>query len=57
MTAAALPIRSLNHVGRLTKHLDESRAFYRDVLGFREIVRPNFDFPAPGCSTTACRFT
>ena len=45
MTAAALPIRSLNHVGRLTKHLDESRAFYRDVLGFREIVRPNFDFP------------
>lgn len=45
MTAAALPIRSLNHVGRLTKHLDESIAFYRDVLGFQQIVRPNFDFP------------
>ena len=44
MTAAALPIRSLNHVGRLTKHLEESIAFYRDVLGFQEIVRPNFDF-------------
>lgn len=42
---AALPIRALNHVGRLTKHLDASRAFYRDVLGFREIQRPNFDFP------------
>ena len=41
---AALPIRSLNHVGRLTKHLNESIAFYRDVLGFQEIVRPNFDF-------------
>ncbi len=44
MTAAALPIRSLNHVGRLTKHLDESRAFYRDVLGFAEAERPNFNF-------------
>ncbi|HEY1601984.1 MAG TPA: VOC family protein [Pirellulales bacterium] len=40
----ALPIRSLNHVGRLTKHLEESKAFYRDVLGFQEILRPNFDF-------------
>ena len=42
---ASRPIRALNHVGRLTKHLEESKAFYRDVLGFREIVRPNFDFP------------
>ncbi len=42
---APLPIRSLNHVGRLTKHLEESKAFYRNVLGFQEIVRPNFDFP------------
>ena len=51
-----LPIRSLNHVGRLTKHLEESKAFYRNVLGFQEIVRPNFDFPARGFSTTGCRF-
>jgi len=43
--STALPIRSLNHVGRLTKHLEESKAFYRDVLGFQEIRRPNFDFP------------
>ena len=28
----------------MTKHLNESIAFYRDVLGFQEIVRPNFDF-------------
>lgn len=40
-----LPIRSVNHIARLTRHLDESRAFYRDVLGFREIPRPNFNFP------------
>ncbi len=42
--SSPLPIRSLNHVGRLTKHLEASKAFYRDVLGFQEIVRPNFDF-------------
>ena len=40
-----LPIQAVHHVGRLTKRLDESKAFYRDVLGFREIERPNFDFP------------
>lgn len=39
-----LPLRSINHIGRLTKHLDASKAFYRDVLGFEEIVRPNFNF-------------
>jgi glyoxylase I family protein len=41
----AIPLKALHHVGRLTKRLEESRAFYRDVLGFREIQRPNFDFP------------
>jgi len=45
MSAAALPIRGLNHIGRLTKHLEASIAFYRDVLGFAEIARPPFDFP------------
>ncbi len=40
-----LPIRSLHHVARVTRHLDESRAFYRDVLGFREIPRPQLGFP------------
>ena len=40
-----IPIRAVHHVGRLTKRLEASRAFYRDVLGFREIERPNFDFP------------
>ena len=40
----ALPIESLNHVALMTRRLDESRTFYRTVLGFREVQRPNFDF-------------
>lgn len=40
-----LPIRAFHHVARLTKRLEASRAFYRDVLGFREIERANFNFP------------
>ncbi|HEV3344911.1 MAG TPA: VOC family protein [Pirellulales bacterium] len=40
-----LPIRSLHHVARVTKHLEASRAFYRDVLGFRELPRPTLGFP------------
>lgn len=40
-----LPIRSLHHVARVTRHLDAGRAFYRDVLGFREMHRPKLDFP------------
>jgi glyoxylase I family protein len=40
-----LPIHSLHHVARVTKQLDASRAFYRDVLGFREMFRPKLDFP------------
>lgn len=40
-----LPITAVNHVGRITKRVEESRKFYRDVLGFREVSRPNFDFP------------
>lgn len=42
---AALPISAVNHIARLTRHLEESRAFYRDLLGFQEIPRPNFSFP------------
>ncbi len=40
-----LPIQAVNHVGRMTKRVDASRDFYRDVLGFREVARPNFNFP------------
>src|SRR5215471_15706610 len=40
----SLPIRSLNHVAILARRVDESIKFYRDVLGFREVERPNFKF-------------
>ena len=40
-----LPIKAINHLGRTTKRLEASRKFYRDVLGFREVSRPKFDFP------------
>ena len=39
-----LPIRSVHHIARSTQRLDAMRAFYCDVLGFREIRRPNFNF-------------
>ncbi len=39
-----LPLVALNHVALMTRRVDESRAFYRNVLGFREISRPNFNF-------------
>jgi catechol 2,3-dioxygenase-like lactoylglutathione lyase family enzyme len=34
----------LHHVSRQTKKLDETRRFYVEVLGFREITRPPFSF-------------
>ena len=40
-----LPIASINHVGRISKRIEQSRDFYRDVLGFREVKRPDFGFP------------
>jgi catechol 2,3-dioxygenase-like lactoylglutathione lyase family enzyme len=40
-----LSVKAVNHVGRITKRVEASRNFYRDVLGFREVARPNFDFP------------
>lgn len=40
-----IQVRAINHLARTTRHLEASRAFYRDVLGFRELSRPNFNFP------------
>jgi glyoxylase I family protein len=42
--SAPLSLRGLHHVARVTKHLEASRAFYREVLGFAEIPRPAFSF-------------
>ncbi len=41
---APLPIRELHHIARVTRRPDESAAFYRDVLGFRDLPRPPFNF-------------
>ncbi len=43
-----LPLESVNHIARATRELDklqETIDFYCNVLGFREIKRPDFDFP------------
>jgi glyoxylase I family protein len=37
-------IEQLNHVARTTKDLEASRRFYIEVLGCKEISRPNFSF-------------
>lgn len=44
MSPAPLELQSLNHLGIATASVDRSKAFYRDVLGFREVERPNFNF-------------
>jgi len=41
---APIPIKSLNHIAVVTGRLDASLKFYRDVLGFREVPRPDFKF-------------
>lgn len=40
----SLVLVALNHVARRTRHLAESTAFYRDVLGMRVVARPPFTF-------------
>ena len=41
---ATLPIKRVHHIARVTDQPEASKAFYRDVLGFREIQRPPFNF-------------
>jgi catechol 2,3-dioxygenase-like lactoylglutathione lyase family enzyme len=41
---ATLPIESVNHLSFTVADLAASVAFYRDLLGFVEVQRPNFDF-------------
>jgi glyoxylase I family protein len=35
----------LHHVSRQTQKLEETRRFYCEVLGFKELSRPGFNFP------------
>ena len=41
---SALNLLGLHHIARVTDRPEESARFYIDVLGFRPIERPNFDF-------------
>ena len=41
---APIPISTVNHISRVTADVQRSLAFYRDVLGFRQVWRPNFNF-------------
>ncbi len=41
---APLPLEAVNHLGLMSVRVEESTRFWRDVLGFREVSRPNFDF-------------
>ena len=40
----ALPIQGLHHLALVTDQPEIATQFYVDVLGFRPIQRPNFDF-------------
>lgn len=37
----SLSIRSVNHISRVCKDVNQSCSFYRDVLGFMEVKRPS----------------
>ncbi len=39
-----ITLEKLHHVSRQTRNVETTRNFYVDVLGFREITRPPFDF-------------
>jgi catechol 2,3-dioxygenase-like lactoylglutathione lyase family enzyme len=38
-------IESLHHAALPVSDLERAAAFYRDVLGLRELARPDFPFP------------
>jgi catechol 2,3-dioxygenase-like lactoylglutathione lyase family enzyme len=40
-----MALNALHHVTVMTKDLDATRDFYRDVLGLKEGFRPALDFP------------
>ncbi len=43
--ADTLPINAVHHISYVTHDLEASLRFYREVLGFQEIERPEFTFP------------
>lgn len=48
--SACLPLRSLNHISRVCKDVEETAKFYEEVLGFYKVKRPSsFDFDGYWC--------
>ena len=43
--AAPIQVKSIDHVTLVVKDLDQSRKFYVEGLGMREVPRPGFTFP------------
>lgn len=41
----ALQVRQIDHVTFVVHSLEQSRAFYVDLLGMAEVPRPGFSFP------------
>lgn len=42
---STLQVRQIDHVTFVAADLVRSRSFYVDLLGMREVARPNFPFP------------
>jgi len=40
-----IAVKTLDHITLVVKDLDASRRFYIDLLGMKEIPRPDFPFP------------
>ena len=40
-----LEIETIHHVSLPVSNLEDSRRFYKEILGLQEIARPNFPFP------------
>ena len=42
---SALQVRQIDHVTFVVHSLEQSRGFYKDLLGMAEVPRPGFSFP------------
>lgn len=40
----AIPVIGINHISLVVRDVEVTKRFYRDLLGFTEIWRPNFPF-------------
>jgi catechol-2,3-dioxygenase len=39
----------INHISFLCANVEATKTFYKDILGFREAVRPQFEFEGCWC--------